>query len=200
MGWTGVVGMFVLGALIGHIGPRIPTLMMSRAKGFNTRFAPHPDPITLSPYLTQRVLHLRTFYWLSLAIAIIPLVFGAISLRWGSASFGFGLWVAASWTVLSRLQNLVGERGAPWTLDLARTLQKVMNEADSHTACCTMPVPVWDLQAINCTSCGAVLVPLARPDLGRSRSDGRFKGTLRLLITDGYPMLPALTVDATSEE
>jgi hypothetical protein len=30
---------------------------------------------------------------------------------------------------------------------------------------------------------------MPRPDLGRKRSDGRLLGMLRLLISDGYPMV-----------
>ena len=91
--------LFFVGAVIGHVGPRLPTLFMTRAKGFNLRLEPHPEPVALSPHLTQRVLHLRTFYWLSLVLAAVVLMFGAASLRWGSAPFGFGLWVASSWLV-----------------------------------------------------------------------------------------------------
>jgi len=107
----GSIVMFSIGGVIGHIGPRLPTLYMTRAKGFNVHFPPHPHPIPLSPYLTQRVLHMRSFYWSSMVLAIITLIFGAVSLKWGSAPFGFGLWVATSWMVLSRLQNAVAVRG-----------------------------------------------------------------------------------------
>ena len=59
MSLAGTLGLFAMGAGIGHIGPRLPTLWMTRAAGFNRRFPPHPEPIPLSPYLTQRVLHKR---------------------------------------------------------------------------------------------------------------------------------------------
>ena len=191
---------FCIGSVIGHIGPRLPTLFMTRAKGFNLRFEPHPEPVTLSPYLTQRVLHMRTFYWLSLVLATIVLVFGAASLRWGSASFGFGLWLAASWLALSRVQTSLGGRSGPWTKAMAVELQLVMNRASGQQACCAIPLPVWHLQAVQCRHCKAVLAPLARPDLGRPRSDGRLRGFLRMLITDGYPLAEPLKVDSTSEE
>ena len=77
------IGLFTLGASIGHVGPRLPTLWMTRAKGFNGRFPPHPQPVPLSPYLTQRILHMRAFYWLSFVLAALVLAFGAASLRWG---------------------------------------------------------------------------------------------------------------------
>ena len=119
MSLAGTLGLFAMGAGIGHIGPRLPTLWMTRAAGFNRRFPPHPEPVPLSPYLTQRVLHMRVFYWLSFVLAALVLVFGAASLRWGSAVFGFGLWVASTWTVLSRIQSLLAGRPAPWSKELA---------------------------------------------------------------------------------
>jgi len=33
------------------------------------------------------------------------------------------------------------------------------------------------------------LLRLARPDLGRRRTDGRIMGLVRLLISDGYPLV-----------
>lgn len=126
MGIGASVGLFVLGAGIGHVAPRLPTLWMTRAKGFNGRFPPHPQPVPLSPYLTQRVLHLRTFYWLSFVLGALLLAFGGASLRWGSAPFGFGLWIAAAWMMLSRLQNAVAGRPAPWSHAMALELQGVM--------------------------------------------------------------------------
>ena len=175
-----VVALFSLGAGIGHVGPRLPTLWMTRAKGFNTRFPPHPEPVPLSPYLTQRVLHMRVFYWLSFV-------------------FGFGLWVAATWMMLSRLQLRISGRPAPWTKDLAVELQSVMDRSRIES-CCSHPAPVWMLQSISCSACGAVLSRTPRPDLGRPRSDGRLSGTLRLLITDGYPLAEPLPEPVGQEE
>ena len=194
-----VVALFSLGAGIGHVGPRLPTLLMTRAKGFNLRFPPHPEPVPLSPYLTQRVLHLRVFYWLSLVVGLLVLAFGAASLRWGSPVFGFGLWVASTWMILSRLQMYLAGRPAPWTKDLAVELQSVMNRSRTE-ACCSVPTPSWRLQAISCTTCGAVLSRTPRPDLGRPRSDGRLSGTLRLLITDGYPLAEPLPEPVVQQE
>ena len=194
-----VVALFSLGAGIGHVGPRLPTLLMTRAKGFNLRFPPHPEPVPLSPYLTQRVLHLRVFYWLSLVVGLLVLAFGAASLRWGSPVFGFGLWVASTWMILSRLQMYLAGRPAPWTKHLAVELQSVMNRSRTE-ACCSVPTPSWMLQAISCTTCGAVLSRTPRPDLGRPRSDGRLSGTLRLLITDGYPLAEPLPEPVVQQE
>lgn len=193
------LGLFLMGAGIGHVGPRLPTLWMTRAGGFNRRFPPHPEPVHLSPHLTQRILHMRVFYWLSFAIAALILAFGGASLRWGSAEFGFGLWVASTWMVLSRTQSLFAGRPAPWTKDLAVELQTVVNRS-TVSPCCEAPRPVWGLRSIDCPNCGTVLSRSARPDLGRPRSDGWIAGTLRLLMTDGYPMAEPLPEAKVEEE
>ena len=199
MSLAGTLGLFAMGAGIGHIGPRLPTLWMTRAAGFNRRFPPHPEPVPLSPYLTQRVLHMRVFYWLSFVLAALVLVFGAASLRWGSAVFGFGLWVASTWTVLSRIQSLLAGRPAPWSKELAVHLQTVVNQS-TLVPCCDEPFPVWGMRSIYCSECGTVLSRTARPDLGRTRSDGWMAGTLRLLMTDGYPMAEPLPEPEVEEE
>ena len=199
MSLAGTLGLFAMGAGIGHIGPRLPTLWMTRAAGFNRRFPPHPEPVPLSPYLTQRVLHMRVFYWLSFVLAALVLVFGASSLRWGSAVFGFGLWVASTWTVLSRIQSLLAGRPAPWSKELAVHLQTVVNQS-TLVPCCDEPFPVWGMRSIDCSECGTVLSRTARPDLGRTRSDGWMAGTLRLLMTDGYPMAEPLPEPEVAEE
>ena len=199
MSLAGTLGLFAMGAGIGHIGPRLPTLWMTRAAGFNRRFPPHPEPVPLSPYLTQRVLHMRVFYWLSFVLAALVLVFGAASLRWGSAMFGFGLWVASTWTVLSRIQSLLAGRPAPWSKELAVHLQTVVNQS-TLVPCCDEPFPVWGMRSIDCSECGTVLSRTARPDLGRTRSDGWMAGTVRLLMTDGYPMAEPLPEPKVEEE
>ena len=199
MSLAGALGLFAMGAGIGHIGPRLPTLLMTHAAGFNRRFPPHPEPVPLSPYLTQRVLHMRVFYWLSFVLAALVLVFGAASLRWGSAMFGFGLWVASTWTVLSRIQSLLAGRPAPWSKELSVHLQTVVNHS-TLVACGDEPFPVWGMRSIDCSECGTVLSRTARPDLGRTRSDGWMAGTLRLLMTDGYPMAEPLPEPKVEEE
>lgn len=186
-----------IGFFIGIIAPRLPTIFMTRTKGFNTHFPPHPDPVPLSPYLTQRILHLRKFFHGSLILAAVILLFGYLSLRWGSGPFGFGLWIGAGWFILSRLQMLaLGDHG-PWTMDIAQELQLISNSIESNP-CCSFPTISWHLQSIKCDACGKVLKRMERPDLGRKRADGFFVGTLRLLLTDGYPMV-RLTGDLEEE-
>ncbi len=72
------IGYFFLGSCIGHGLPRFPFLLMSRTNGFNTNFPRHPEAIPLSPHLTQRVLHMRMFYWMGMAAVFLPLSLGLV--------------------------------------------------------------------------------------------------------------------------
>jgi hypothetical protein len=183
------VSLFIFGAAIGHLVPRFPVLFMSRGRGFNLHFPPHPDPVPLGPHLNQRVLHLRTFYWLSLVVVILPLGAGFASVKWGNSAFGFGLWLSAGWFLLNRMQSFMGGPSPPWTRFMAEQLQGVMNDSRGEAACCGWPTPVWGVTKVMCTTCGKKLLSMPRPDLGRRRTDGRVLGFARLLISDGYPIV-----------
>ena len=180
---------FCLGFLISFIFPRLPILLITRVKGFNIAFPAHPEPIPLSPKLTQRVLHMRMIYWMGFVVATIPLLFGLASIKWGNSAFGFGLWISSGWFILSRMQTFVGGPKPPWTLEMAQRLQLVLDEAKSESACCNKPRPEWKMLFISCNQCGKVLDEMPRPDLGRKRKDGFFAGGFRLLLTDGYPVI-----------
>ncbi len=184
-----VFARFALGAILGHFMIRIPTLFFPRMYAWNDQFTPHPEPFVLNPYLTQRILHMRRFYWLSFLFAIIPLFFGYNSIKYGATDLGFGLWISAGWTVLSRITALVGGEEAPWSMDLAMDIQKVINKCNSEESCCETPAPVWEVVSIRCYSCNSLLLDKPRPDLGRPRKDGRIMGLIRLLITDGKPIV-----------
>ena len=80
---------FSTGLLISFLFPRLPIILITRGKGFNTAFPQHPEPIPLSPKLTQRVLHMRMIYWMGFIVAIIPLFFGLAAIKWGNTAFGF---------------------------------------------------------------------------------------------------------------
>ena len=180
---------FSSGFIISFLFPRLPIILVTRGKGFNTSFPEHPDPIPLSPKLTQRVLHMRMIYWMGFVVATIPLLFGLASIKWGNAAFGFGLWISSGWYILSRLQTFVGGQKPPWTLGMAQRLQIVMDSTKSEAKCCDNPLPQWDIMAVSCTTCSKVLDAMPRPDLGRKRLDGFFLGTTRLLLSDGYPII-----------
>ena len=180
-----VVALFSLGAGIGHVGPRLPTLWMTRAKGFNTRFPPHPEPVPLSPYLTQR--------GCTCASSLVEFRAWRCHLAFGAASSagapGLRIRLVGGRHLDDALSLATSHQRPtrPWTKDLAVELQSVMDRSRIES-CCSHPAPVWMLQSISCSACGAVLSRTPRPDLGRPRSDGRIAGTLRLLITDGYPL------------
>ena len=180
---------FTLGFIIAFLFPRLPIILITRGRGFNTAFPEHPEPIPLSPKLTQRVLHMRMIYWMGFVVAIVPLMFGLASIKWGNTAFGFGLWLSSGWFMLSRLQTFVGGPDSPWTLEIAQRLQIVMDEAKSDSSCCNYPKPEWRILTISCSTCGKLLEELPRPDLGRKRIDGVFAGGLRLLLTDGHPTI-----------
>ena len=180
---------FTLGFIIAFLFPRLPIILITRGRGFNTAFPEHPEPIPLSPKLTQRVLHMRMIYWMGFVVATIPLMFGLASIKWGNTAFGFGLWLSSGWFMLSRLQTFVGGPDPPWTLETAQRLQIVMDKAKSDSSCCNYPKPEWRILTISCSTCGKMLDKLPRPDLGRKRTDGIFAGGLRLLLTDGHPTI-----------
>lgn len=180
---------FTLGFIIAFLFPRLPIILITRGRGFNTAFPEHPEPIPLSPKLTQRVLHMRMIYWMGFVVATIPLMFGLASIKWGNTAFGFGLWLSSGWFMLSRLQTFVGGPDPPWTLETAQRLQIVMDKAKSDASCCNYPQPEWKILTISCSTCGKLLDKLPRPDLGRKRMDGIFAGGFRLLLTDGHPTI-----------
>lgn len=180
---------FSLGASVAYIITRVPYLTFPRLKSWNEHFPPHPEPIYVDAYLVQRVLHMRLFYWLGLVFAIIPLVFGWLSLSYGSPTVGFGLWCVSGWLILSRLTGFISGEDPPWTKQLAMRLQLVRNKADSENSCCNLPYPVWEVVSVRCTNCGSKLLNSPRPDLGRRRSDGWIRGFIRLVVTDGRPIV-----------
>ena len=183
------ISCFIAGFLLGHLMPRVPFMILSRTSGFNTKFPPHPDPIPLSPRLTQRVLHMRLFHRLGTLTTFLPLLFGYLSLLGGQPTFGYGLFLAGGWSLLSRSQALLGGPPVACTLEMAQRLQMVMNIADSEDACCPHPQPQWWVESVRCGSCSKKLDDMLRPDLGRPRKDGFFRGMLRLWLSDGRPMV-----------
>ena len=176
MGLVGTIGMVSFGALIGHVGPRLPTLLLTRGRGFNVHFSEHPEPVALSPHLTQRILHLRAFYWLSFVLAAVVLAFGAVSLRWGSATFGFGLWLSSSWLILSRLQQVLAGRPAPWTYEMAVTLQNIMDQGRTEAACCHHPAPAWGCRPLSAAPVGLSFLANPVPILVVHAKMGAYEG------------------------
>lgn len=184
-----MISNFIFGAVFAHLITRIPFITFPRLKTWNEQFPPHPEPIYVDGHLIQRVLHMRMFYWLAIIFAVIPLFFGWASLRYGSASLGFGMWAVSCWLILNRLTAFISSEDAPWSKKMAVELQIIRNECDSEQSCCSIPHPVWQITAIRCTNCGMNLKSMPRPDLGRPRKDGKIRGFVRLLLTDGRPIV-----------
>jgi hypothetical protein len=180
---------FFSGAVMAYMITRIPFLTFPRVKSWNEQFPPHPEPVYVDAHLVQRVLHMRVFYWLALVFAIIPLTFGWVSLAHGSAPFGFGLWTVSGWLVLSRVTGFFAGEEAPCTKQMAMRLQQVRNVSDSDDSCCAFSQPMWEVTCVRCKACGKVLLNEPRPDLGRPRSDGWIMGFVRLVLTDGKPIM-----------
>ena len=184
-----IISNFLFGAIFAHLITRIPFLTFPRLKTWNEQFPPHPEAIPVDGHLIQRVLHMRMFYWLGLVFAIIPLFFGWFSFRYGSASLGFGMWSVSCWLVITRGTAFISKESAPWTKDMAIELQLIRNQCDSEQSCCNIPHPVWQITAVRCINCGSTLKSMLRPDLGRPRQDGKIRGLVRLLMTDGRPIV-----------
>ena len=180
---------FTTGAIMAYLITRIPFLTFPRVKSWNEQFPPHPEPVYVDEHLIQRILHMRIFYWLALVFAIIPLTFGWVSLGHGSAPFGFGLWSVSGWLVLSRITSFISSEQPPFTKQLAMRLQRVKNVSNSDKACCAFAQPMWEVTSVRCKTCGNILLKEPRPDLGRPRSDGWIMGFVRLLLTDGRPII-----------
>ena len=186
--WS-IVFEFLLGAILAHLITRFPFLTFSRLSAWNEHFNPHPHSVYIDGHLIQRVLHMRLFYWLALPFAIIPLFFGWISLEYGSSPIGFGMWTVSGWLILSRITSLLAGGESPWTKQLAMRLQLVRNVSESDDSCCSFPNPVWEVTAVRCSICSKNLLNEPRPDLGRKRSDGWIMGFIRLMLTDGKPIV-----------
>ena len=132
---------------------------------------------------------MRRFHHLGTLTAFLPILFGYFSILGGQSTFGYGLFLAGGWTLLSRAQALLGGLPVACTLEMAQRLQMVMNIADSEDACCPHPQPQWWVESVRCESCSKKLEDMLRPDLGRPRKDGFFRGWIRLWLSDGHPMV-----------
>ncbi len=195
--------LFFIGLLIGYVIPRIPLMFFSRMESLNYNFSKHPEPVKVTPELLARILSMRKFYWSGLLYTIPPLVFGWIIIRWNGSALGFGLLLAGGWTVLVRiLPASVHElQKYPYSMKLVHSLHDVRvrsglselpptNPAElKKPPCCGLPEPIWEISAIRCSNCRSILLNEPRPDLGRVHSDGMLRGSLRVLLLDGHPIV-----------
>jgi hypothetical protein len=186
--WFEVFSFFV-GVFFSHTAFRIPFLLFPRMKSWNDQFTSHPEPVNVDGELLLRVLHMRNFYYLGLFFTFIPLIFGWLTIQYGNAPLGFGLWLSSGWLLISNISSPLAGEGPPWTKTLAMKLQLVRNEAESDKSCCQFSAPVWEVTAVRCAICRKILLNEPRPDLGRPRSDGKIKGLFLLILSGGRPLV-----------
>lgn len=165
-------------------------------------FPPHPESIPLSPHLLARVIQMRRLYWMSLLFTLPSLLYGWLMVTWAGTALGFGLFLASAWTVISRLlpDDINARYRYPYSSKLVEDLHDVRVHAELSDStlmsgempadgrCCSASDPQWEVGRVRCGACNSVLLGAARPDLGRPRIDGLFKGSLRLLLLDSRPM------------
>ena len=192
------------GGLIGFVLPRVPILFFTRLKSHNFMFPPHPDPVPINSDLLHRILNLRRLYWMSIFFTIPSLIFGWILITWATSPMGFGLFLASGWTIVSRLlpDSTQTKYNYPYSLRLIFDLNLLINssrlndvlskegmEINENLICCTEIDAKWEISSVRCSNCNRLLLNYPRPDLGRPRIDGKFKGGIRLLLLDSRPLL-----------
>ena len=190
----------VSGLLLSHVIPRLPLILMSRFSFFNAGLPPHPTAVPVNGHLLARILLMRNLRVLGLMLTLLPLILGWMTVVWAHSPFGVGLVLGSLWTILSwTIPERLGERNWPWTRGLAEDLQRLRNDsADEEKRCCDDPEPMWECASVRCAACLAVLLDVYRPDLGRRRSDGWMKGSVRVWLLDGRS--PLAYVDSPSME
>ena len=192
---------FFVGLFVGYVIPRLPLIFFSRLQSLNYAFSKHPEPVKVTPELLARIITMRKLYWSGLIYSIIPVLFGWLIIRWSGSSLGFGLLLSGGWTILARILP-AGENEIqryPYSMNLVHSLHDVrvrckLNELPPTNQeellkdpCCGLPNPVWEIAAVRCTNCRSILLNEPRPDLGRVRSDGIIRGSMRVMILDGRP-------------
>ena len=180
------------GVLLGAVLPRLPMLILPRLRSLSFYFPPHPDPMPVNPHLVTRLVAMRRLWWSAVAFALMAMGVGVL-LSWGGPDpLGFGLVLGGGWVALGRL--LPAGLEPRWRTPYAMPLISAVSEISREGTCCGAPEPFWEVQWVRCRHCGQVLLEHPRPELGRRRSDGWVKGTLRLLLLDGKPaVLPNVT-------
>ena len=187
----------VLGMLIGMILPRIPLLFFTRFLNMEQQLPPHPDPVPIGIPLVQRLLLMRRIHIMCWITATLPLALGLWILQNSPEPFAFGMVAGASWFAISRIVPEDIEQGfgiLPLSL-----IKSVNNLREPENDCCEQATLFWEVRSIRCKQCRYIALETPRPDLGRMRSDGRFKGSLRVLLMDGRPIFPPSDSSVVSE-
>ena len=178
----------IVGLFVGILLPRIPLLFFTRFLNLEHELTPHPDPVPIGVPLVQRLLIMRRIHAMGWLISLLPLGMGLLILKSSPEPFGVGLVAGGAWFILSRSVPLNIEDG--WGILPLSSIQEINNLREPESSCCNRQLLQWEVRAIRCLNCRIVSLDLPRPDLGRIRSDGRFVGTLRILLMDGHSVFP----------
>ncbi len=176
----------LLAMFVGWFLTRIPLVILPRISIRPLELIEHPFNPEINDSLILQILRIRRAYWASIPFGLIPLIFGIMMLSQSPSSVGFGLVVGSSWVILSRIVpfDLDPMFRFPYSMSLIHELNRIRLEPHP---CCKSSNPVWALDSVRCSSCSYVMLDYPRPDLGRSRSDGRILGSLRVIVLDGHP-------------
>lgn len=181
---------FTVALLVGLYLPRLPLVIIPRLRPMegNLTLFPNAQPVNVD--LVAQLLLLRRLWQLSFMFALLPLLLGLFVLSVQPDPVAFGLFIGGGWAILSRIlpeQGLELPAG-PYSMTLIGEVDQIRR---AENDCCDSPDIRWEVTAIRCRSCRSVHLTQARPDLGRSRTDG-LVGAVRLLILDGHPLLSEL--------
>ncbi len=179
----------VVGLVVGMVLPRVPLLFFTRFLGMEGDLPPHPDPVPIGVPLVQRLLLMRRVHMMCWITAIFPLGLGLWVLQNSPEPFALGMVAGVSWFAISRIvpediENGLGIIPLPM-------IKLVNNLRQPEIDCCKESELYWEVRAVRCNHCRHVALDLPRPDLGRMRSDGRLKGSIRVLLADGRSIFPS---------
>ncbi len=187
----------VFGMIVGMVLPRLPLLFFTRFLNMERDLPPHPDPVPISVPLVQRLLLMRRVHLMCWVTALFPIALGLWILQNSPEPFALGMVAGVSWFAITRVVPEDIEQGLG-ILPLSM-IKSVNNLREPETDCCEKPELYWEVRAIRCKNCRHVAMDLPRPDLGRMRSDGRLKGSLRILLTDGRSVFPTADTSIISK-
>ncbi len=187
----------VFGMIVGMVLPRLPLLFFTRFLNMERELPPHPDPVPISVPLVQRLLLMRRVHLMCWVTALFPIALGLWILQNAPEPFALGMVAGVSWFAITRVVPEDIEQGLG-ILPLSM-IKSVNNLREPETDCCEKPELYWEVRAIRCKNCRHVAMDLPRPDLGRMRSDGRLKGSLRILLTDGRSVFPTADTSIISK-
>lgn len=187
----------VFGMIVGMVLPRLPLLFFTRFLNMERELPPHPDPVPISVPLVQRLLLMRRVHLMCWVTALFPIALGLWILQNAPEPFALGMVAGVSWFAITRVVPEDIEQGLG-ILPLSM-IKSVNNLREPETDCCEKSELYWEVRAIRCKNCRHVAMDLPRPDLGRMRSDGRLKGSLRILLTDGRSVFPTADTSIISK-